>query len=69
MSITQRRLAQKLWITSDLYKLIKTKNTWYGALVRCKFDDKEEYKRYKKMRNKVNHQLEISKKILSISVS
>ena len=50
------------WITSDLYKLIKTKNKLYRALVRCKFDDKQEYKRYKKMRNKVNHQLEISKR-------
>ena len=26
VSRTQRRLAQKPWITSDLYKLIKTKN-------------------------------------------
>jgi len=60
MSRTQRRLAQKPWVTSDLYKLIKTKNKLYRALVRCKFD-KQEYKRYKKMRNKVNHQLEISK--------
>ena len=62
MSRTQRRLAQKPWITSDLYKLIKTKNKLYRALVRCKFDDKQEYKRYKKMGNKVNHQLEISKR-------
>jgi len=62
MSRTQRRLAQKPWITSDLYKLTKTKNKLYRAPVRCKFDDKQEYKRYKKMRNKVNHQLEISKR-------
>ena len=62
MSRTQRKLAQKPWITSDLYKLIKTKNKLYRALVRCKFDDKQDYKRYKKMMNKVNHQLEISKR-------
>ena len=48
MSRTQRRLAQKPWITSDLYKLVKTKNNLHRALVRCKFDDKQEYKRYKK---------------------
>jgi len=47
MSRTQRRLNQKPWITSNLYKLIKTKNKLYRALVRCKFDDKQEYKRYK----------------------
>ena len=48
MSRTERKLAQKPWITSDLYKLIKSKNKLYRALVRCKFDDKQEYKRYKK---------------------
>jgi len=48
MSRTQRRLAQKPWITSDLYKLIKTTNKLYRALVRCNFDDKQEYKSYKK---------------------
>ena len=47
MSRTQRRLAQKPWITSDLYKLIKTKNKLYRALVCWKFD-KQEYKKYKK---------------------
>ena len=62
MSRTQRRLNQKPWITSNLYKLIKTKNKLYRALVRCKFDDKQDYKRYKKMMNKVNHKLEISKR-------
>ena len=31
MSRTQRRLAQKPWITSDLYKLVKTKNKLYRA--------------------------------------
>ena len=62
MHRTQIRLAQKLWITTEFYKLIKTKNELYRALVRCKFDDKQEYKRYKKMRNKVNHQLEIRKR-------
>jgi len=65
----QRRLAQKPWITSDLYKLIKTKNKLYRALVRCKFDDKQKHKRYKQMRNKVNHQLEISKRKYYQSVS
>jgi len=37
MSGTQRRLAQKPWIKSDLYKLIKTKNKLYRALIRYKF--------------------------------
>jgi len=48
MSRTQRRLAQKPWIISDLYKLIKTKNKLYRALIRCKFGNEQEYKRYKK---------------------
>ena len=46
ISRTQRKLAQKPWIIPDLYKLIKTKNKLCRALVRCKFDDKHEYKRY-----------------------
>jgi len=47
MSRTQRRLAQKHWITSGLYKLIETKNKLYRALVCCKFGNKQVYKRYK----------------------
>jgi len=62
MSRTQRRLAQKRWITSNLYKLIKTKNKLYRALIRCKLGNEQEHKRYKKIRNKANHQLEISKR-------
>jgi len=62
MPRTQRRLAQKPWITSDLYKLIKTKNKLYRDLIRCKFGNEQEHKRYKKVRNKVNYQLEISKR-------
>ena len=61
MSRTQR-LAQKPGITSDLYKLIKTKNMLYRALIRCKFGNEQEHKRYEKIWNKVNHQLEISKR-------
>ena len=41
MSRSQRRLAQKPWITSDLYKLIKTKNKLYRALIRCKFGNEQ----------------------------
>jgi len=59
MSRTQRRLAQKPWITQDLYKVIKTKNKLPRALIHCKFGNEQEHKRYKKIRNKVNHQLEI----------
>jgi len=45
MSRTQRRLAQKPWIASDLYKLIKTKNKLYRAQIRCKFCNEQEHKR------------------------
>jgi len=48
MSKSQSRLAQTPWITSDLYKLIKTKNKLYRALIRGKFGNEQEYKRYKK---------------------
>jgi len=41
MSRTQRRLAKKTWITSDLYKLIKTKNKLYRALVRFESGNKQ----------------------------
>ena len=34
----------------------------YRALIRCKFGNEQEHKRYKKIRNKVNHQLKISKR-------
>ena len=47
MSGTQRRLAQKPWMTSDLYKLIKTKNK-FRALIRCIFGNEQEHKRYQK---------------------
>ena len=69
MSRTQRRLAQKPWITLDFYKLITTKIKLYRALIRCKFGNEQEHKDTTKKRNKANHHLEISKKILSISVS
>ena len=42
--------------------MLQSNLTVTRALVRCKFDDKQEYKRYKKTRNKVNHQLEIRKR-------
>ena len=45
VSRTQRRLAQTPWITSDLYKLIKTKKKLYRALIRCKFGNEQEHKR------------------------
>ena len=34
----------------------------YRALIRCKFGNEQEHKRYKKIRNEVNHKLEISKR-------
>jgi len=69
MSKSQSRLAQTPWITSDLYKLIKTKNKLYRALIRGKFGNEQEYKRYKKWGKGKSPTRNQEKKVLSISVS
>ena len=59
---SKKRLANKPWITTGLFRSTKTKNNFYRALVRSRLKNQNAHEKYKKYRNKVTHLLEESKR-------
>ena len=61
LSRSKKKLSQKPWITTGLYKSIKNENKMYRTLVRTRFSNTRAHNHYKKYRNKLNHIMEMSK--------
>jgi len=62
LSRSKKKLSQKPWIATGLYKSIKNKNKMYKTLVRTRFSNTRAHNHYKKYRNKLNHIMEMSKR-------
>jgi len=62
LSRSKKKLSQKPWITTGLYKSIKNENKMYRTLVRTRFSNTRAHNHYKKYRNKLNHIMEMSKR-------
>jgi len=62
LSRSKKKLSQKPWITTVLYKSIKNKNKMRRTLVRTRFSNTRSHNHYKKYRNKLNHIMEMSKR-------
>jgi len=56
LSRSKKKLSQKPWITTGLYKSIKNKNKMYRILVRSSFSNTRAHDHYKKYRNKLNQE-------------
>jgi len=62
LSRSKKKLSQKPWITTVLYKSIKNKSKMRRTLVRTRFSNTRSHNHYKKYRNKLNHIMEMSKR-------
>ena len=62
LSRKETKIKSKPWITKDIFKLIKSRDMMYKRLVKSNFKDGLLHKNYKKLKNKITHQKEKSKR-------